>query len=134
LPSFISSSLHLTSPYFKLFPAVICATIVTVRSLLSKSSTYEYLLLLIPLSILSSPYGWVYDFVLFMPAVVHYSLKSRVIAVVLIVCNLMMIFSPSYEMDTFYWYPLVFSCIGLLILMWSTKSKTCAITNAAVTY
>lgn len=131
LPSFLSWSLHLTSPYLKLLPAVICGTIVTVRSLLKTSTTYDYLLLLIPLSILSSPYGWVYDFVLFMPALVHYSLRSKSLATILIVCNLMMILSPSYSMDTFYWYPPVFSCIGLLNLISSMNSKDLPPTTAA---
>jgi len=123
LPSFLSWEFHIESTYQKLLPALLCATIVIIRNFRTCYFTYDYLLLLIPLSILTSPYAWVYDFVLFIPGLVHYSLRTRMSAFTLIACNLLMFSSPSYEMSKYYWYPMVFTLIALLSFSQAKNTK-----------
>ncbi len=123
LTSFLISSFHIRSTFIKLLPSIICTIWVICRNYRSKACNYDYLILLIPVSILTSPYGWVYDFVLFIPCLVHYSLRSRPTAYVLILCNLMMFSSPAYEMSNYYWYPIVFTGIGVLHFIWSNNKN-----------
>jgi hypothetical protein len=87
---------------------IMCMISVVVWRLTNASIDRKYLLLLIPLSFVTSPYGWVYDFILFLPCLIWYGKSNSYLAVIFCFLNFIMFFMPSYEMEWFVWFPLVF--------------------------
>jgi hypothetical protein len=67
------------------------------------------LTILIPLSVVSCPYAWVYDYVVILPFIVLYTSRSLIVAVttVLANCTLMLFAANGTSQAYMLWYPIV---------------------------
>lgn len=115
LTSFLSRELAIESSALKLLPVGVAAVFVFWRSFRQDSQRLPFLAALLPLSIVVSPYGWVYDCILFLPTIVLGAGMSWLVAGLLIGMNLMMFCMPSYEMSAYFWFPVAMTLVAFYI-------------------
>lgn len=124
LGSWIQDLSAIHTPLMRLLPTVVVAVVSIPIFMRIQVPRFEHLILLIPISLFTSPYGWPYDQILLLP-VALFSIGSRkVIPVVLLfLANAAMLLSPAQDMSSFVWYPLPFVAATLLSTMrWGVQS------------
>lgn len=112
LTSFLSRELGIQNHALKLLPLGLAAAVVFWLSLGQVSKRLPFLVTLLPLSITLSPYGWVYDYILFVPTIALGAGLSPCLASALIGMNLIMFCMPSYEMSSYFWFPLTMTLLA----------------------
>ncbi|HQH28883.1 MAG TPA: hypothetical protein PLP17_15930, partial [Oligoflexia bacterium] len=98
--------------------ALLSAAVLIVRYFGVSRWRREILYLLIPISLFSTPYCWVYDYVLMFPVLVwlifqlqaHWRSGSRLrevfsLSLALLLANIAMFFMPGLQMQYYSWYP-----------------------------
>ena len=120
LGSYFQWALGGNSELVRAFPSLVVAVAVAARMLRTGRAVDEKsLYLLIPLSLLSAPYGWVFDQLLLLPTLVCLSLGPRALWYLssVAVLNIAMMCSPgSFGQQYFIWYTAAF-----LLLAWMSK-------------
>jgi len=122
--------------WVRLLPTL-CTALLLVFSMVIHPAFFrlkEAIYLLVPLSLLTSPYGWVYDQMLLLPTaiwiicrskgIVEADIKVTLLAMLLISSNMIMMFVPAEAgQQVHLWYPAVFFLLVFFLLKQRTASK-----------
>jgi len=107
---------------FRVLPTIVTALLVLfVFIRYEKSRTWQVLFVLAPLSLLTSPYGWVFDQILLLPTILYFALelRSEWRLWVCVVLNVALSLSPShYGQQFFIWYT------ALVLLLTFEKARS----------
>lgn len=118
LGSWLQGALGSLSFGVRVIPAVVtCLVFLVLRPKLN----FEMLLVLIPISLVTAPYGWVYDQMLVLPVLFwilsswYYQLNSRLAGYILLILSVpMVLISKHYGQEFYVWYPAAIAIFAII--------------------
>ena len=128
LGSWLQGLTNVNQPWIRIMPTLLMsgATLILFFRIPRESLDHKLFLALIPLSLLTSPYGWTYDHMLMLPTMLWLIKESRsnIVPILLVVLNLLVCLTPAqWGQQTLVWYPAAVAAIALLHLTTAQKSQ-----------